>query len=153
MKIRSANNRDVDSIKNLIFEVLIEYGLKPDPNGTDADLNDIETHYINRGGVFEVVEQEDGQIIGTAALYPKDNGVCELRKMYLSRATRGKGLGRQLMERFLEHARQRGFHRMELDTASALVEAIQMYQRFGFRQAEPEHPLPSRCNKFYILDL
>ena len=153
MQIRSANNQDAASIKSLIFEILGEYGLKPDPNGIDADLNDIEAHYINSGGVFEVVEQADGQIIGTVGLYPKDNGICELRKMYVSSAARGKGLGRQLLERVLEHARQRGFRRMELDTASVLVEAIQMYQRFGFRQAEPEHPLPSRCNKFYVLDL
>lgn len=152
MKIRAATNRDTDKIRDVVFQVLVEYGLKPDPEGTDADLKDIEGNYIKAGGVFEVVETEDGRIIGTVGLFPKSAEVCELRKMYLMRETRGHGLGKQLLERMLATARTLGFRRMELETASPLKEAIALYQRYGFRPLECTH-LASRCDRAFVLDL
>ena len=41
-ELRSATNVDSDAIKEVVFAVLREYRLQPDPDGTDADLNDIE---------------------------------------------------------------------------------------------------------------
>lgn len=52
MIIRSARNTDTDAIKQLVFSVLDEYGLKPDPASTDQDLDDIEEQYFRRGGFF-----------------------------------------------------------------------------------------------------
>src|SRR5438132_1247743 len=152
MKIRAATNGDTDKIRELVFGVLAEYGLKGDPDGTDSDLNDIEANYIARGGLFDVVETEDGKVVGTVGIFPKAEGVCELRKMYLLREARGKGLGKQLMERVLEQARVLGFRRIELDTSSRLVEAISLYKRYGFRPIECEH-IPARCDQAFALDL
>jgi putative acetyltransferase len=152
MKIRSATNADAKKIRELVFAVLAEYGLKGDPDGTDADLNDIEANYFANGGLFEVVENEEGKLIGTVGLYAKADRVCELRKMYLLAETRGKGLGKQLMARVIEQARARGFRRIELETASPLIEAIALYTRFGFHRVECAH-LASRCDQAYALDL
>jgi hypothetical protein len=43
-------------VAELVFGVLAEYGLEPDPETTDADLQDIEANYLQRGGLFEVIE-------------------------------------------------------------------------------------------------
>ena len=152
MNIRSANNDDRDAVKALVFGVLEEYGLKNDPSGTDADLEDIEKNYITSGGMFEVVENEDGKIIGTVGLYPKGDGVCELRKMYLLPEARGRGLGKELMGRVFNNARTLGFRRIVLETSSKLIEAIGLYKRYGFKQIEDDR-LSSRCDKAYGLDL
>lgn len=152
MEIRRATNADIDAIRELVFSVLAEYGLKSDPAGTDRDLEDIEASYFARGGVFEVVQANDGRIVGSVGLYPLRNRVCELRKMYLARAARGRGLGKQLMDRMLSQARGLGFRRIELETARPLVEAIGLYQRYGFRPIEG-HALSQRCDQAYALDL
>lgn len=152
MRIRSATNADGTRIRELVFSILAEYGLSCDPVGTDADLDDIEASFIRPGGWFEVVENDVGTIIGTVGLFPKPNGVCELRKMYLLREARGGGLGKKLMERMLTKARELGFHRMELETSSKLIEAIGLYKRFGFRPAtDVDHC--ARCDQGYALDL
>src|ERR1700755_1727605 len=70
--VRIATNKDCENIQNLVFGVLRESGLTPDPDGTDADISDIETNYLNRGGLFEILEDVDGNLLGTVGLFPID---------------------------------------------------------------------------------
>ena len=151
-RLRPANNKDCGKIAGLLYEALKEYNLKPDPAGTDADIKDIEHSYFARGGTFYVLEEKDGPIIGAYGLYPVDKATCELRKMYLGSSYRGKGLGKLLLENALSKARQMGFKRMTLETASVLKEAISLYKSYGFVEYEPEH-LSSRCDQAFTLEL
>ena len=151
-RLRTATNADCERIRDLVYAVLEEYGLKPDPESTDADLADIEQAYFARGGAFYVLEGQHGSIIGAYGLYRIDERTCELRKMYLHRDYRGKGLGKRLLEDALNQARQRGFTKVVLETASVLKEAIALYQRYGFTPHEPDH-LSARCDQAYRLQL
>ena len=150
--MRPANNKDGDNIADLVYGVLREYDLTPDPACTDADIKDIESSYFGRGGKFFVLETEDGSIIGAYGLYPVDEHTCELRKMYLQKAYRGKGLGKFLLEDALSIARQLRFERMILETASVLKEAIALYKSYGFIEYDPQH-MSSRCDQAYLLEL
>ncbi len=152
VSIRAATNEDRGRIAALVFGVLAEYGLRPDPAGTDADLEDIEGGYAARGGLFEVVEDGGGKLVGTCGLYPLDAATCELRKMYLLPEARGAGLGKLLLERAVGHARLRGFKTIVLETASVLEDAVRLYTRYGFRPVESEH-LAARCDQAYALRL
>jgi len=150
--LRRATNQDREKISALVFEVLREYGLSPDPCRTDADLADIERHYHSRGGIFDVLETTDGAVVGSVGLYPIDRSTCELRKMYLHSSLRGNGLGRGLLEHALKRAKELGFSRVTLETASVLKEAIALYQSYGFRPFAPDH-LAGRCDQALYLDL
>ena len=151
-RLRPADNRDREDIARLVFGVLKEYGLKPDPASTDADLDDIESSYFKRGGTFLVLEEKDGPIIGAYGLFPLEEKMCELRKMYLHKAYRGKGLGKFLMDDALARAKHLGFKKMVLETASVLKEAIALYKHYGFTEYQPDH-LSSRCDQAYSLIL
>jgi putative acetyltransferase len=151
-RLRPADNKDCEDIARLVYGVLEEYDLKPDPACTDADIKNIESSYFSRGGTFLVLEAGDGSIVGAYGLYPIDEQTCELRKMYLHKVYRGKGLGRFLLEDALSEARQLGFERMILETASVLKEAIALYKSYGFVEYTPHH-LSSRCNQAYQLEL
>ena len=151
-RLRPANNKDCEKLTNLVYDVLREYNLKPDPEVTDVDIKDIEQSYFERGGTFYVLEEKDGSIVGAYGLYPIDSQVCELRKMYLQSAYRGKGLGKFLLDSALSEARQLRFKRIILETASVLKEAINLYKSYGFVEYEPEH-LSSRCDQAYLLEL
>ena len=149
---RSATNGDVPAIRQIVFSVLREYGLEPRPRSTDADLDDVEASYIRAGGAFEVVEGPDSQIVGTVGLYPINTQQAELRKMYLVPGVRGRGLGKRLLERMLEKARQLGFREVWLETHSVLKEAVGLYEKHGFTASEKEHVSP-RCDQVYCLRL
>ncbi len=150
--IRPATNADRNEVKALVFGALAEYGLSPDSQATDADLEDIEENYFKVGGLFEVIEDAQGKLLGTVALYPVDAETCELRKMYLAPQARGKGLGRYILERKIDQARQRGFKHITLETAHVLTDAIRLYVRFGFQEISLQH-LSARCDQAYVLHL
>ena len=149
--IRSASNADCGRVQNLVFGVLREYGLEPDLQGTDRDIADIEAHYITRGGIFELLENEGGELLGTCGLYPMNAETVELRKMYFAPKLRGKGFGKKTLMRMIERARARGFRKIYLETATVLREAVALYEKFGFVPTEEKHT--PRCDAAYFLDL
>lgn len=146
-----ASNKDCERVQNLVFEVLREYGLEPDPAGTDDDLNDIEKNYLQTGGVFEVLEDAEGNLLGTVGLYPVNEQTVELRKMYFDKKLRGKGFGKKTLEKMIEEARRHGFRRIYLETNSVLKEAIHLYEKFGFKPTDEKHA--ARCDQAYFLEL
>ncbi len=151
-RLRRARNEDREEVTSLVYGVLKEYGLKPDPQATDADLRDIERSYFERGGTFFVLEDRGGSIIGAYGLDPIDEKACELRKMYLHKSHRGKGLGKFLLDSALAQAREFGFARVTLETASVLKEAIALYKSYGFVEYKPDH-MSSRCDQAFVLEL
>jgi putative acetyltransferase len=149
---RTANNQDVSAIKELVFKVLLEFGLQPDPSSTDADLNDIDANYLNHGGMFYVIENADGQIVGTGGIALSSSKVCELRKMYLAPSVRGVGLGKKMLHLLLAESKKLGFQQVTLETASVLKHAIILYKAAGFLPYQPDHLSP-RCDQAYKIDL
>jgi putative acetyltransferase len=152
LNLRTATNRDMAQVMALVASVLAEYKLQIDPQATDADLLDIEKNYLTAGGVFEVIEDEQGNLVGTVGLYPLDSATCELRKMYFAPSLRGLGLGHFILERAIERARSLGFAHITLETASVLKAANHLYAKYGFRPVAKAH-LPARADLAYSLDL
>lgn len=152
LTIRPATNDDCERVTKLVFDVLAEFGLQGDPETTDADLKDVEANYLRRGGAFEVIEDNNGKLLGSFGLYPLDQKTCELRKMYFLPSLRGSGMGRYALEWSLARARELGFGKMVLATSSKLIAANRLYQQFGFKPAISDQ-LASRADQFYELDL
>jgi putative acetyltransferase len=152
MKIREATVADAEAIRAIVKETLAEFGFPIESSGIDADLAEVPQSYQSRGGVFRVVEDDDGAVVGCGGLYPADQKAVELRKMYFRPEIRGRGLGRRLLEDLIAEARHRGFDRIELETASHLETAIALYQRAGFVETEaPKHSC--RCDRTFALEL
>ncbi len=152
MRLRSVEAKDQAAIQNLVSNVLKEYGLPVDFTGADKDLLDPVQFYKEAGAYFFVLENSQEQIVGTAALYPINKKVVELRKMYFAKEYRGKGLGKKLLKHLTEFAKMKNFSKIQLETASVLKEAVGLYQAFGFQMAE-EKPHVSRCDISMSLDL
>ena len=149
---RSANNFDGPAIFALLSAVLAEFGLAPDPQGTDRDISDIEGNYLRDGGWFVVLVDEAGMILGSAGLFPVDGDTLELRKMYLHPSLRGLGWGKKLLREALAFARTRNMKRVVLETSSRLTAAIALYERHGFVRHHPE-PLAGRRDQGRVLTL
>lgn len=150
--VRPATNADSENIKNLVFGVLNEFGLTPEPDGTDADLNDIETNYFQSGGLFEILEDTDGKLLGTVGLFPLDDETVELRKMYFDKSLRGRGFGKKTLERMIEKSREMKFKRIYLETANVLKQAVGLYEKYGF-EPTTKGIHSKRCDAAYFLDL
>lgn len=152
MKLRTATIADRELVTKLISDILIEYGLKPDPEKTDKDISDIESNYITRNGIFDLLENDAGKVIATVGLYNIDSETCELRKMYMLKSERGHGYGKLLLNHAIRKAKELGYKKIILETASVLKEAIGLYQSYGFKPYNPDH-LSGRCDQAHYLEL
>lgn len=80
----------------------------------------------------------DGHPAGCIALMPLPApGTCEMKRLYVRPAYRKYGLGRELINRLIETARQKGYEKMQLDTLQRLTPAISLYEQFGFTHTKP----------------
>jgi putative acetyltransferase len=151
--IRPATQEDIPAIKDLVFSVLREYDLKPDEEGRDQDLGDLDTHYFNGNGYFGVVVNENtNDIIGTFGLHRASPSTFELRKMYLLKDSRGKGIGRTMLRTAIAIAIEKNCKKIVLETISPLKEAIALYQKYGFKEIEP-HEVSDRVDRAFELVL
>jgi ribosomal protein S18 acetylase RimI-like enzyme len=77
------------------------------------------------------------EIVGTGALIHEGHGHFELSKMAVTARHQGQGIGRKLLSAALEAFRTRGGKELFLETNTALVSAIALYQSVGFVHAKP----------------
>lgn len=87
----------------------------------------------------------NGEVAGCIALtHMKEEGVCEMKRLYVIPAFRKNNIGRMLVKALLSSAREKNYSIMRLDTLDKLVPAIRVYEQFGFSNISPyyENPLP-----------
>lgn len=110
----------------------------------DKELASLPGDYAPPAGRLLLAEY-DGQLAGCVALHKLEDGVCEMKRLYLRSEFRGKRLGRILADRILAEARQIGYQRMRLDTVEPIMkDAVAMYRKIGFREISPycANPIP-----------
>lgn len=150
--IKQASNNDIETIKNIVFSVLKEYGLEPNQEGIDTDLDDIDSNYTNNNGYFGLVLDSNKKPLGTFGLYKIDENSCEIRKMYFLPTLRGKGWGKKIMKVLITKAIENGYKNILLETNSVLKEAISLYKKFGFEELK-DYQLHSRCDQAFIFKI
>lgn len=146
---RQGKNEDAKQIITLVYSVLNEYGLIPEPEGVDQDLAQVEDSYQN--GYFGVVEKNN-KIVATYGLVPLNETEVEIRKMYAHPSARGFGLGKWMVNHLIQMARENNYKTVELETASSLKEAISLYIKMGFKEKNFENKTP-RCDKSFYLNI
>ena len=150
--IRDWQPSDRPAAARVIQQVLQEYGLPWEPTGADRDVLAVEDYYLNLGGEFWVVEQQQN-LVGTAAYYPiqRGNKAVEIRKMYLLPTVRGQGLGRYLLQKLEVVIANQGFQEIWVETATVLREAVGLYENQGYQPTTGVET--QRCDRIYVKKL
>ena len=156
--LRPIDPADDARIAEIIRTVMPEYGAVGEGYSImDPEVDAMSEAYAGDDAAY-FVALLDGRVMGGAGIGPLLGGpsdVCELKKMYVLREARGRGLGRQLMERSLEAARRAGYRRCYLETLEHMTEARGLYESRGFRPLDA--PMGSTghsgCNGWYIREL
>ena len=102
----------------------------------DNELQTLPTMYGPPVGELWLLE-EDNSFVGCAALRKLEEGVCELKRMYIRPIYRGKRWGRELMDVALQTAQSLGYHTMRLDSLQRLEAAVKLYASYGFQPISP----------------
>ena len=89
-------------------------------------------------GIIYMVETE-GKVVGMGALRELKEGVGEIKRMYIRPKYRGRGLGKKLLQKLMEKAKEFGYTTLRLDTADFMIVAQNIYRSAGFKEIE-EYP-------------
>jgi putative acetyltransferase len=160
---RNANLRPVEEKDNASLAVMIRKVFEEhDAPRTGTVYSDPTTDILFQlfqtpGSVLWVAEIE-GENAGCCGVYPTKGlpGNCaELVKFYLSRDARGKGIGKELMERCIQSAIDFNYTQLYLESLPHFSRALSMYEKHGFIRLD--HPLGksehTACNIWMIKDL
>jgi len=108
----------------------------------EQELTDLPGRYAPPEGRL-LLAFANGRLAGCVALRKIDDGVCEMKRLYVRPEFRGQGIGRRLTTRLMEEAREIGYARMRLDTISSkMSEAVGMYRSLGFREIASYYQSP-----------
>ncbi|MFN3830415.1 MAG: GNAT family N-acetyltransferase [Tepidimonas ignava] len=138
---------DLDAIRTLFLEYQDDIGIDLCFQGFAEELATLPGAYAPPLGAL-VLARVGGEPAGCCALRPlfeSDHGnACEMKRLFVRRAFRGFGLGRQLAEHVIMLAQQGGYDRMLLDTLHEMEAARALYHELGFEEIPPyyHNPLP-----------
>lgn len=136
-----------DAAREIFQEYARALGVDLDFQGFDAELASLPGEYAPPRGAL-LLALIDGQVAGCCALRPLDTAdypnAAEMKRLYVRKAFRRFGLGRQLAEAILDAARAGGYHSVLLDTLDDMEAARQLYAELGFEEIAPyyHNPLP-----------
>lgn len=133
--IRLIEQKDNAVLAGIIRNALTEFNAnKPGTVYFDDSTDHLYELFQTEKGTYHVALVND-KVVGGGGIFATpglDADTCELVKMYLSPAARGKGLGKLLMEECLQAAKNAGFTKVYLETMPELIVAVPMYEQFGF---------------------
>lgn len=136
MIIRKAISEDID---NGLLDVFIEgyryhcHG-RPDifSNKSDDALNDDLKHMVPSDNILVI--EKDGKIVGYIAyeIREKHAKTMWVDQLVISEDCRGKGYGKELMNKIDEIAKEENCERIELECWAFNENALGMYEHLGF---------------------
>lgn len=118
----------------LVAETLREFGFEPDAEH-DGDLDDPAGTYAALW-----IAVAGGAVVGSVALRHLGGKAFMLKRMYLSPACRGRGVGKRLLATALDWARANHAGVVRLDTTERMVAARHLYESVGFVQVPGAGP-------------
>jgi putative acetyltransferase len=115
----------------------------------DQELRGLPGEYASPDGRLILCEV-DGRPAGCIALKKLEEGICEMKRLYVRPEFRGRGLGLKLVTHLIAEARSAGYSAMRLDTVSGIMDhAIALYRSVGFRNTPPYYASPV-ANAVYL---
>ena len=93
-----------------------------------------------REGVAFFVLRSGDDVVGCGGVQLVECAYGEIKRMYIRPAYRGQGLGRRMLDHLAAHVRAHGVDRLRLETGIHQVEAIRLYEGYGFRRIPPFGP-------------
>ncbi len=101
---------------------------------------------------FAEVNGKPAGCVGVRPL-PDSEGLCEMKRLYVSPEARGQGVGAALAMAAIKVAKEIGYKKLMLDTLPNMRMAVKLYRELGFTEAPAYYQTPIEGTMFLTLDL
>ena len=121
--------------------------------GFEEELQNLPGKYAEPDGRLLLAYVND-ELAGCIALRKLEDGICEMKRLFVRDGFRGHKVGVALIEHLITDAGDAGYKIMRLDTYPAKMgKAVSLYESHGFREIAPYYPNPHDGVLFMELDL
>ena len=134
--IQAQTTAELDAVRELFGEYQRGLGVDLGFQGFAKELASLPGRYALPGGRL-LLALERTEAAGCVALRALEEGVCEMKRLFVRPAFRGQGLGLRLAMQIINEATALGYAIMRLDTLDTLDSAIRMYAGLGFQRRTP----------------
>jgi len=118
----------------------------------DEEVAHLEHKYGEPNGRLYLARW-NGEAAGCIGLRRIDDENCEMKRLYVYPAFRGKHIAEALTARIIADARAIGYRAMLLDTLPFLQGALQLYKKLGFYEIPSYNNSPMDTSIYMKLDL
>lgn len=137
-----ANPRELEEVRTLFMEYARSLDFSLCFQSFDEEVARLPGMYAPPKGAL-LLARVDGEAAGCAGLHELEDGIAEMKRLFVRPRYRDLGLGRALAQRILDEARAIGYRKMRLDTIQGTMDpAIRLYRRMGFVPIEPYRSNP-----------
>lgn len=142
IKIRTIEQNDNEPLAKLVRNTLKEFSANhPGTVYYDESTDHLFEVFQAPRSIYFIAELNK-EIVGGGGIYPTQDlpfDTCELVKMYLYPQVRGIGLGRLLIQKCIEYAKEVGYKNIYLETMPELQQALKAYEKLEFKYID--HPM------------
>ncbi len=143
----------IETVRSLFREYETWLGLDLCFQGFEEEMRNLPGWYSPPDGrlFLASLDEEPAGCVGMRKL---DDGICEMKRLYLRSVARGRGIGNALLEKLIDEARAAGYKKMRLDThPPKMGKAVSLYESHGFLAIEPYYHNPHEGVLFMELAL
>lgn len=145
-----------EDVISMILEIQQNEFSLPITIENQPDLLDIENFYQKRGCFF--VALWENEVVGTIALIGTREGDGALRKMFVKKDFRGKGVSKSLLSTLINWAKEHDFKKIYLGTTPQFLAAHRFYEKNDFVKIEKDQlpksfPVMEVDKLFYFYEL
>jgi ribosomal protein S18 acetylase RimI-like enzyme len=81
----------------------------------------------------------EDEIVGTGALIHRSKLTAEIVRVSVALQVRRQGIGKAILDALLNHAKEKGYQKIVLETTETWTSVIDFYLSYGFQTTHHEH--------------
>ena len=147
------SDKDYNLAAKLFKEYASQLNLDLSFQNFEEEIINIEEQNSKPDGLILIAYDIDRNPIGCFGIRKFADSVCELKRMYLKKEMRRKGIGKQLLIKAIESAKALNYRYIRLDTLPTMETAIILYEKMGFYEIDAYRFNPIQGTKYFEIQL